>query len=225
MILFALLTTVTTAPGDDYREARDEMVNLIARRGVEDETILEAMRSFPRHELVPESQRRFAYADRPLPIGEQQTISQPYIVAFMTEAAQVKKGDKVLEIGTGSGYQAAILALVGARVFSIEIIAELAARAQKDLARLGVQVEIRHGDGFRGWPEAAPFDAVIVTAAPERVPEPLLAQLKDGGRLVVPVGPSGDQTLEIHTRRGSEFRVERSFPVRFVPMTGEAERP
>ncbi len=224
MIGLVLLAAVTAAPGEDFQEARDAMVDLIARRGVRDDEVLAAMRTFPRHELVPEAQRSSAYADRPLPIGDRQTISQPYMVAFMTEAAQIKKGHKVLEIGTGSGYQAAILALVGAEVFSIEIIEALAKRAEADLERLDIPVHVRCGDGYRGWPEQAPFDAILVTAAPKQVPKPLLEQLREGGRLVIPVGPSGDQVLEIHTRRGDEIRVERSFPVRFVPMTGEALR-
>jgi protein-L-isoaspartate(D-aspartate) O-methyltransferase len=160
-----------------------------------------------------------------VPIGNGQTISQPYIVAFMTEAAQIRPGAKVLEIGTGSGYQSAILALTGAEVYSIEIIPSLGERAKADLARLGLKVNIRVGDGFAGWPEQAPFDAVVVTAAPPRVPAPLFAQLKDGGRLVIPVGPEGNQVLEIHTKRGKDITVTQAFPVRFVPMTGEAERP
>jgi len=201
------------------------MVELIARRGVKDAAVLAAMRSFPRHELVPEKQRPRAYDDRPLPIGKGQTISQPYMVAFMSEAARIKKGSKVLEIGTGSGYQAAILALAGARVYSIEIVEELAERARADLTRLGIKgVTIRHGDGYRGWPTEAPFDAIVVTAAPEEVPRPLLDQLSVGGRLVIPVGPSHDQNLEIHTRTADGIRVHETFPVRFVPMTGEAQQ-
>jgi protein-L-isoaspartate(D-aspartate) O-methyltransferase len=209
---------------DEVQAARARMVELIARRGVVDARVLAAMRAFPRHELVPPDQRDEAYADRPLPIGHGQTISQPYMVAVMTEAARVGPGSKVLEIGTGSGYQAAILAAVGARVFSIEIVAALAKRARADLDRLGVtNVTLRTGDGFAGWPEEAPFDAIVVTAAPEKVPAPLLAQLRDGGRLVIPVGPAADQWLEVHERQGDRVVVRREFAVRFVPMIGRAE--
>jgi protein-L-isoaspartate(D-aspartate) O-methyltransferase len=210
---------------DTHTAARMRMVEIIAHRGVGDERVLTAMRALPRHELVPEVRRGEAYDDRPLAIGFGQTISQPYMVAVMTEAARVGDGDKVLEIGTGSGYQAAILAAVGARVFSIDNIPALAARARADLERLGVtRVTIRSGDGFVGWPEEAPFDAIVVTAAPEQVPTPLLAQLKDGGRLVIPVGRAGDQWLEVHERRGDSIAVRREFAVRFVPMVGRAER-
>lgn len=205
-------------------EARDRMVNLIASRDVKDERVLEVMRRFPRHELVPEAWREQAYTDRPLPIGQGQTISQPYIVAFMSAAAQVEKGEKVLEVGTGSGYQAAILAGLGARVFSIEIIPELAERAKKDLSRLGVHnVTVRQGDGYAGWPEEAPFDAILVTASPREIPAPLKAQLAEGGRLVIPVGPTANQYLEVHHKRGGKWSKHRVFPVRFVPMTGRAE--
>jgi protein-L-isoaspartate(D-aspartate) O-methyltransferase len=208
-----------------FDKAREGMVDLIARRGVPDGAVLKAMRAFPRHELVPPAHRHEAYADYPLPIGLGQTMSQPYMVAVMTEAAKVKPGDKVLEIGTGSGYQAAILAAVGARVFTIEILPELAQRAGRDLERLGVKnVTIRAGDGYRGWPEEAPFAAIVVTAAPKVVPPPLLDQLADGGRLVIPIGPPWDQTLEVHEKLGKEVRVRKEFAVRFVTMTGEAER-
>ena len=214
-----------TLSGESTQEARNAMVDLIARRGVKDGAVLQAMRKFPRHELVPAAYRHAAYDDRPLPIGKGQTISQPYMVAFMTEAAGISPGEKVLEVGTGSGYQAAILALAGAKVFSIEIVPELGKRADRDLARLGIEnVTIRIGDGYRGWPEEAPFDAIVVTAAPEKVPQPLLDQLAEGGRLVIPVGPSESQYLEIHTKRGKDLRLERAFPVRFVPMTGEAQK-
>jgi protein-L-isoaspartate(D-aspartate) O-methyltransferase len=201
------------------------MVDLIAARGVKNKAVLDAMRRFPRHELVPERDRAAAYEDRPLPIGHGQTISQPYMVAVMTEAARVAPGDKVLEVGTGSGYQAAILAGAGARVFSIEIVPELAERARQDLERLGVKdVTLRTGDGYRGWPEEAPFAAIVVTAAPETVPPALHEQLAEGGRLVIPVGPSGSQWLEVHEKRSGKIKIHREFPVRFVPMTGETQR-
>ena len=183
------------------------------------------MRAFPRHELLPAPGRDHAYADRPSPIGFNQTISQPYMVAVMTEAAAARPGDKILEVGTGSGYQAAILAAVGAKVFTIEIVPELALRAKNDLARLGVtNVTMRAGDGYQGWPEEASFRAIVVTAAPKSVPPPLLEQLADGGRLVIPVGPPWDQYLEVHEKHGQKIELHRAFAVRFVTMTGEAER-
>ncbi len=197
----------------------------IEARGIADPVLLAAMRAVPRHELVPEAVREVAYDDHALPIGFDQTISQPYIVAFMTELAGVKRGDKVLEVGTGSGYQAAVLAEMGARVFTIEIVDPLAKRAAADLERLGYRaVQVRSGDGYRGWPSEAPFDAVIVTAAPPEVPEPLKQQLKVGGRLVVPVGADGGiQELRVITRTATGFEELPTAAVRFVPMTGEAQ--
>lgn len=219
-----LALVITIAGIDPTLSQRHQMVDLIAARGVSNAVVLSALRTFPRHELVPPSLRQHAYEDRPLPIGEGQTISQPYIVAVMTEAADAQPGEKVLEVGTGSGYQAAILATVGARVFTIEIIEDLARRAERDLQRLGVQnVSVRHGDGYAGWPEEAPFDAILVTAAPENVPHALRDQLIEGGRLVIPLGSMHDQTLEVHERRGPRFDVRRVFPVRFVPMTGKPQ--
>ncbi len=195
----------------------------IAGRGVRSPAVLAAMRRVPRHEFVPAALRAAAYDDRPLPIGEQQTISQPYIVALMTELAGVGRGARVLEIGTGSGYQAAVLAELGARVHSIEIVAPLARRAAQVLKRLGYGVHLRTGDGTRGWPEAAPFDAVLVTAAPPRIPDALRRQLKVGGRLVIPVGDP-DQELRVVVRTAAGFEERSVIPVRFVPMTGEAQR-
>ncbi len=225
MPAWVLLLVAACQTSDDDQARRDEMVQLIARRGVTDAAVLAAMRAFPRHELVPAGQRAAAYEDRPLPIGDGQTISQPYVVAVMSAAAAVKPGDKVLEIGTGSGYQAAILAALGAKVYTIEIVPALAERAARDLGRLGVKnVTVRQGDGYQGWPDQAPFAAIVVTAAPEKVPPPLLAQLAPGGRLVIPVGSAGDQWLEIHERQGDRVRVWREFAVRFVPMTGQAEQ-
>ena len=202
--------------------AREEMVAAqIEERGVRDPRTLAAMRKVPRHLFVPPNLVRDAYSDHPLPIGHGQTISQPYIVAFMTEALGLRGGEKVLEVGTGSGYQAAVLAEIAARVYTIEIVAPLADEARERLARLGYRnVEVRAGDGYQGWAEAAPFDAVIVTAAAPRIPEPLKQQLKDGGRLVIPVGED-DQELMVVTRRGSHYVEERVLPVRFVPMTGK----
>ncbi len=196
----------------------------IEARGVRDARVLDAMREVPRHRFVPQSQLAYAYDDRPLPIGEGQTISQPYIVALMSELAEVKPGDKVLEVGTGSGYQAAVLAHMGAKLFSIEIIEPLAKRAEATLRKLGYDknVAVRHGDGYAGWPEQAPFDAILVTAAPPTIPEPLKQQLKVGGRLIIPVGRHYQSLLKV-TRTKAGFRKESVIPVRFVPMTGDAQ--
>ena len=215
-------TAVTVPRTDLYVAARNRMVDdQIAARGIRDSAVLAAMRRVPRHEFVPERWREEAYADHPLPIGEEQTISQPYIVALMTELAAVGPGTRVLEVGTGSGYQAAVLAELGAEVHTIEIVAPLARQARATLERLGYgRVHVRHGDGYRGWPEAAPFTAIVVTAAPPEVPPELLAQLALGGRLVIPVGTS-DQELQVHERTADGIRIRRVIPVRFVPMTGD----
>jgi protein-L-isoaspartate(D-aspartate) O-methyltransferase len=195
-----------------------------AGRDIINARVLAAMGKVPRHEFVPEHLRAQAYEDHPLPIGHDQTISQPFIVAFMTEQLEPKPTDRVLEIGTGSGYQAAVLAELVAHVFTIEIIEDLAKRAAADLKRLGyTNVNVRAGDGYKGWPEAAPFDAIIVTCAPERVPRPLTAQLKDGGRIIIPVGPLWNQQLVLLRKRGGELEQHAVLPVQFVPMTGEAE--
>jgi protein-L-isoaspartate(D-aspartate) O-methyltransferase len=217
-----LLSAGQPEQSDPFAAARELMVDRqITARGIADERLLAAMRSVPRHELVPKEARRYAYSDHPLPIGEGQTISQPYIVAYMTEQLQLKGDERVLEIGTGSGYQAAVLAELCATVYSIEIIPALAERAKKDLERLGYDnIELRKGDGYRGWPEKAPFDAIILTAAPERIPEPLVQQLKVGGRMILPVG-SHYQQLMLITRDEEGVRQSRLIPVRFVPMTGE----
>jgi protein-L-isoaspartate(D-aspartate) O-methyltransferase len=213
--------------GDPWLEQRRRMVEeqLGGRRdAIRDPAVLAAMRKVPRHELVPEEVRSLAYADRPLPIGHGQTISQPYVVAFMTEKLEPKPADRVLEIGTGSGYQAAVLAEIVAEVRSIEIVPELAARAATDLKRLGyTNIHIRHSDGYQGWPEAAPFDAIIVTCAPEAVPAPLVAQLKPGGRMIIPVGEANEQKLILLRKLGDHLEQQAVLPVRFVPMTGEAE--
>lgn len=195
------------------------------RQPIRDKRVLEAMRFVPRHEFIPRGQRRYAYYDSPLPIGRGQTISQPYIVALMTELVRPKPEDRILEIGTGSGYQAAVLAVMVKEVYTIEIVKPLARRAESDLKRLGyTNVHVLAGDGYRGWPDKAPFDGVIVTAAPERIPQPLLDQLKEGGRLVIPVGPMSYQELVvIHKTERGPFR-EAVIPVRFVPMTGEVQK-
>jgi protein-L-isoaspartate(D-aspartate) O-methyltransferase len=197
----------------------------IEARGVADPHVLRAMRTVPRERFVPPEHAAEAYADHPLPIGHDQTISQPYIVALMSELAAVGPGDRVLEVGTGSGYQAAVLAEMGCEVYSIEIVEPLAEQAAALLARSGYdRVEVRHGDGYAGWAEHAPFDAVIVTAAPPTIPEPLKAQLRVGGKLVVPVGDR-TQVLTVLTRTAQGYEEERVIPVRFVPMTGRARDP
>jgi len=210
--------------GDErLARARERMVEeQIAGRDVQDARVLAAMRRVPRHRFVPGIPPIDAYADAPQPIGEGQTISQPYVVARMTELARLAPPCKVLEVGTGSGYQAAVLAELGCEVYSIEILEGLARRAAATLAEEGYgdRVHGRAGDGYRGWSEQAPFDAIVVTAAAPRVPEPLLAQLRIGGRLVIPVG-EGWQMLEVHERTASGFVRHAVTGVRFVPMTGE----
>ena len=197
----------------------------IVARGVRDPRVLSALRKVPRHRFVPDARRDEAYEDTPLSIGHGQTISQPYIVAAMTELLNVSDGDKVLEIGTGSGYQAAVLAELGAKVYSIEIISSLAERADAILQDLGYgNVHVRVGDGFLGWPEHAPFDAIIVTAAPSEVPQPLIDQLAPGGRLVIPVGGDRQVLKLIQRAKTGELSRRTVFGVRFVPMTGRAQR-
>jgi protein-L-isoaspartate(D-aspartate) O-methyltransferase len=217
---------LVTAGSDPFAGARQQMVIsqlLSPGRGITNARVLAAMGKVPRHEFVPERLRAQAYDDNPLPIGHGQTISQPFIVAFMTEQLRPKPTDRILEIGTGSGYQAAVLAELVAKVYTIEIVQELATRAAADLKRLGyTNVQVRAGDGYKGWPEAAPFDAVMVTCAPERVPQPLVEQLKDGGRVIIPVGPRWNQELVLLRKRGGKLEQRSVLPVSFVPMTGEA---
>ncbi len=203
----------------NWASLREQMVKTqIETRGVRDPDVLAAMRAVARHEFVPVDYRGEAYRDSPLPIGDGQTISQPYIVALMTELLEVGRGERVLEIGTGSGYQAAVLAAMGVEVYSVEIRRTLAERAEATLERLGYgTVRVRCGDGYGGWPEAAPFDGIIVTAAPERIPEPLLEQLGEGAHMVIPVG-SFYQELKVVTRAGAAFRERSVIPVRFVPF-------
>ena len=194
-------------------------------RNITNARVLAVMETVPRHEFVPPEFRFRAYEDRALPIGYDQTISQPYIVAFMTEQLYPQPTDRVLEIGTGSGYQAAVFAQLVAEVYTVEIIEPLAQRAEADLKRLGyTNIHVRAGDGSQGWPEAAPFDAIIVTCAPEKVPPSLVEQLRDGGRMIIPVGPMGDQELVLLRKQGEQLERHAVLSVRFVPMTGGAER-
>lgn len=195
----------------------------IAARGISDPRVLEAMRSVPRHRFVDARQAHGAYGDHPLPIGSGQTISQPYIVAHMTELARPQPGDRALEVGTGSGYQAAVLSPLVEHVYTVEIVPELAGRAAQVLDELGYEnVTVRQGDGWAGWPEHAPFDVVVVTAAPDEVPPALIEQLAPGGRMVIPVGPvhAVQELRLIEKLESGELRDRRLAPVRFVPMTG-----
>jgi protein-L-isoaspartate(D-aspartate) O-methyltransferase len=181
------------------------------------------MRTVPRHRFVPADVVDLAYTDQPLPIGHEQTISQPYIVAFMAEALQLKPGDKVLEVGTGSGYHAAVISQLAKEVYTIEIVPQLAASAKSTLSELGYRnVHVRHGDGYEGWPEEAPFDAILVTAAPDHVPPALVEQLGVGGRMIIPVG-RGVQELRLIRKTARGVIEEPTIPVRFVPMTGKAQ--
>jgi protein-L-isoaspartate(D-aspartate) O-methyltransferase len=222
LLALALAGPAEAQTADRWREARERLVaEHLAPQGITDSLTLAAMRAVPRHEFVPEDQRAWAYADTPLPIGHRQTISQPAVVAFMTQAIRPRPGLRVLEVGTGSGYQAAVLAETGARVWTIEIFRALADAARARLKRLGYHdVHVRHGDGYAGWPEAAPFDAVVVTAGADSIPPPLLDQLAPGGRLVMPVGdPWADQRLVLVEKDASGRIASRNLlPVRFVPL-------
>jgi len=211
-----------SGPRGDFKAMREKMVETqIKARGVKDSRVLSAMIKVERHLFVPKDLENSAYTDQPLPIGEGQTISQPYIVALMTELLELKGGEKVLEIGTGSGYQAAILAELAKEVYTIEIVERLAASAKNLLLALGYQnVNVKAGDGYLGWPDVAPFDAVIVTAAPDHIPKPLLDQLKEGGRMVLPVG-TYTQVLKKIVKRSGRFETTDTIPVIFVPMTGD----
>jgi protein-L-isoaspartate(D-aspartate) O-methyltransferase len=225
LVLLALplfMPGVTAGSTDSDTAERERMVaRHLEARGISDPATLASMREVPRHEFVPEDRRRLAYEDRPVPIGYGQTISQPHLVAYMTERIQLRPGMRVLEVGTGSGYQAAVLGAMLDEVYTIEIIEELARWGGDNLRRAGYDhVRVRHGDGYHGWPEMAPFDAIVVTAAADHIPPPLLAQLKDGGRMVIPVGsPFLTQTLMLVTREGDDIRTRSLVPVRFVPLT------
>jgi protein-L-isoaspartate(D-aspartate) O-methyltransferase len=214
------------APSEDqFTKQRLRMVERqIRARGIRDQAVLEALKKTPRHRFVPETYRHLSYEDHPLPIGQNQTISQPFIVAYMTEAAEISPQDKVLEIGTGSGYQAAILGEIAKEVYSIEIIPELAERARQTLGELGYKnIQVRAGNGYLGWPEHAPFDAIIVTAAPDEIPKALVEQLAVNGKMVIPVGV-GDQEMVIITKTKDGVVEKRTMPVRFVPMTGKPKQ-
>ena len=227
-----LATLAATACGQkpatpsDFAAERQRMVRQqLMARGINDARVLGAMAKVPREEFVPPESRAASYEDGPLPIGHDQTISQPYIVAFMTEKLHPKPSDRVLEIGTGSGYQAAILAELVSEVYSIEIVEPLAKGAEATLARFGYKnVHIKVGDGYNGWPAAAPFDAIIVTCAPDKIPQPLTDQLKDGGRMVIPVGERFAQQLYLLEKKNGQLKESVTLPVRFVPMAGEATK-
>jgi len=211
------------ADSPELKKARNHLVQTtIKDRGISDPGVIAAMQTVPRHRFVPQNLLSAAYADRPLPIGEGQTISQPYVVALMTEILQLSKGQRVLEIGTGSGYQAGVLAQITPEVYSIEIKQKLYKKASNTLKLLGyTTIKTRQGDGYFGWPEAAPFDAIMITAAVDHIPPPLLKQLKDGGRLALPLGnPFSFQNLVLITKQGDDLIVKQVTGVLFVPMTG-----
>jgi protein-L-isoaspartate(D-aspartate) O-methyltransferase len=230
-LLFVLITAAgcgqQTPTLADFAAQRQRMVqHQLMPRGIKDERVLAAIAKVPREEFVPADARADAYEDGPLPIGYDQTISQPYIVAFMTEQLRPKPSDRVLEIGTGSGYQAAILAELVKEVYSIEIVEPLAKNAEATLARLGYKnIHMKVGDGYKGWAEEEPFDAIIVTCAPDKVPQPLVDQLKDGGRMVIPVGERFAQELYLLEKKNGQLKESVTLPVRFVPMAGEAQKP
>jgi len=206
---------------DDFKFIRQNMIETqIKARGIQDERVLRAFEAVERHEFVPVDLRKYAYGDHPLAIGFGQTISQPYIVALMTEALQLEVGDKVLEVGTGSGYQAAVLAQIVENVYTIEIVEGLYQSATELLNQLGYHnIRTRLGDGWKGWPEESPFDKIIVTAAPDEIPQALLDQLRDGGRMVIPVGAQGAvQNLLIGVKENESFKTISEVPVRFVPL-------
>lgn len=224
-LVLALILSGDTSADDPYAAVRERLVQQrVAGAGVTNSAVLDSIRNTPRHEFVPASQRDRAYFDMALPIGNSQTISSPFIVALMTEALDPQPTDKVLEIGTGSGYQAAVLSPLVEHVYSIEIVHDLGERAAETLQRLDYEnVSTRIGDGFLGWPDAAPFDKIIVTCSPESVPTPLVEQLREGGQMIIPVGERYQQTLYLMTKTDGKLVRQPLRPTLFVPMTGEAE--
>ena len=227
LILFLVFQPLYLIAQDPYAKKRQTMIDQhIKGRGIKDKKVLEAMGKIPREFFVDESKRSKAYADQPLPIGEGQTISQPYVVALMTEALRLQPSDRVLEIGTGSGYQAAVLAEIVKEVYTIEIRRTLAEAATQRLKTLGYKnIEVKFGDGYFGWEEHAPFDAIIITASVNHIPPPLIKQLKEGGRLILPLGNTlFYQTLTLVTKQMGELKMEQLGGVVFVPMTGETEK-
>ncbi len=229
-LLFAAITTSgcgqqVPTPADFAAQRQRMVEQQLKPRGIKDDRVLAAMARVPREEFVPADERGDAYEDGPLPIGLDQTISQPYIVAFMTEQLRLRPSDRLLEIGTGSGYQAAVLAELVADVYTIEIVEPLTKTAEATLQRLGYKnVHLRVGDGYQGWPEEAPFDAIIVTCAPDKVPQPLVDQLKDGGRMVIPVGERFAQQLCLLEKKNGQLKESVTLPVRFVPMLRDAQQ-
>lgn len=226
VIGFILILAPCSCAEDALSRDRRQMIEHdIEGRGITDERVINAMSEIPRERFVPSRYRGSAYADHPIPIGEGQTISQPYVVALMTETLSLKPADRVLEIGTGSGYQAAVLAEIVAEVYTIEIRETLAKRSESLLRELGYDnVHVKHTDGYFGWEEHAPFDVIIITAAVNHIPPPLIKQLKDGGRLILPLGSTTFfQTLTLATKKGNEMRLVQMGPVAFVPMTGRAQ--
>ncbi len=226
-LIFGILTSIVIAQDQDiHSKRREKMVNnQIVRRGIDDPLIVEAMLKVERHRFVSKSQEKLAYNDHPLPIGMGQTISQPYIVAFMTDILGLSRDDKVLEIGTGSGYQAAILGELCDEVYTIEIVEELGNRSKALLAELGYDnIKVRVGDGYQGWVEYAPFDAIIVTCAPTDVPQPLQDQLAEGGRMIIPVGSFGNQRLVLLRKNDGKLKKVNVLNVRFVPMVDDTGR-
>ncbi|MEZ5358233.1 MAG: protein-L-isoaspartate(D-aspartate) O-methyltransferase [Candidatus Zixiibacteriota bacterium] len=226
LLYFIAVESIMATVDEEFAAKRRRMVAVqIAGRGISDEAVLDAMKAVERHRFVPEFYRNEAYNDYPLPIGEGQTISQPYIVGLMTELLALSQDDKVLEIGTGSGYQAAILAEIVDSVYTIEIVEPLCERAAAILDSLEYSnIFVRCGDGYKGWPEASPFDAIIVTCAPEDIPKPLIEQLAEGGRMVIPVGDDEHQELILLEKQKGKLERTAIIPVRFVPMTGDVEK-
>ena len=218
-LVLAGLQLATAQP--NYSQLREQMVSeQLEGRDIFSAAVLDAMRKVPRHVFVPDEYKSWSYSDQPLPIGEGQTISQPYIVAYMTQELQIKPGDRILEIGTGSGYQAAVLAELALEVYTIEIVESLGKAAAQRLKRLGYEnAKVRVGDGYNGWPDAAPFDAIMVTAGAEELPEPLIEQLAEGGRMIIPIGPHGGvRQLTLIRRKKGKYKSEKLMPVRFVPF-------